>query len=242
MTITERTIKTPKPYSFEEMGQLLALTIGTEWELIVVLGGLYGLRLNEILGLRWSDMDNEMETFSVVGQLPFALPAGTTYVTEMVPVKSNKRTLPVTDMTIPFFWRQLMHQTNQKISMKKSHEIYHDNDLVIAKPNGCPEREESVSANFSQFLRQQGLRHIRFHDLRHSAATNMHELTEDFNTVEQILGHSLKSGGSQLGISSNLQAVAVQYTDDCLDRKSFVLNAYHEKIVDLEALYHHPCH
>ena len=78
MTITERTIKTPKPYSFEEMGQLLALTIGTEWELIVVLGGLYGLRLNEILGLRWSDMDNEMETFSVVGQLPFALPAGTT--------------------------------------------------------------------------------------------------------------------------------------------------------------------
>ena len=242
MTITERTIKTPKPYSFEEMGQLLALTIGTEWELIVVLGGLYGLRLNEILGLRWSDMDNEMETFSVVGQLPFALPAGTTYVTEMVPVKSNKRTLPVTDMTIPFFWRQLMHQTNQKISMKKSHEIYHDNDLVIAKPNGCPEREESVSANFSQFLRQQGLRHIRFHDLRHSAATNMHELTEDFNTVEQILGHSLKSGGSQLGISSNLQAVAVQYTDGCLDRKSFVLNAYHEKIVDLEALYHHPCH
>ena len=242
MTITERTIKTPKPYSFEEMGQLLALTIGTEWELIVVLGGLYGLRLNEILGLRWSDMDNEMETFSVVGQLPFALPAGTTYVTEMVPVKSNKRTLPVTDMTIPFFWRQLMHQTNRKISVKKSREVYYDNDLVIAKPNGCPEREESVSANFSQFLRQQGLRHIRFHDLRHSASTNMHELTEDFNTVEQILGHSLKSGGSQLGISSNLQAVAVQYTDVYLDRKSFILNAYHEKIVDLEALYHHPRH
>lgn len=242
MTITERTIKTPKPYSFEEMGQLLALTIGTEWELIVVLGGLYGLRLNEILGLRWSDMDDEMETFSVVEQLPFALLAGTTYVTELVPVKPSKRTLPVTDMTIPFFWRQLMHQTNQKISMKKSHEVYYDNDLVIAKPNGCPEREESVSANFSQFLRQQGLRHIRFHDLRHSASTNMHELTEDFNTVEQILGHSLKSGGSQLGISSNLQAVAVQYTDVYLDRKSFILNAYHEKIVDLEALYHHPRH
>lgn len=242
MTITERTIKTPKPYSFEEMGQLLARTIGTEWELIVVLGGLYGLRLNEILGLRWSDMDNEMETFGVVEQLPFALPTGTTYVTEMVPVKSGKRTLPVTDMTIPFFWRQLMHQINLKISMKKSREVYYDNDLVIAKPNGCPEREESVSANFSQFLRQQGLRHIRFHDLCYSAATNMHELTEDFNTVEQILGHSLKSGDSQLGISSNLQAVAVQYTDDCLDRKSFVLNAYHEKIVDLEVLYHHPRH
>ena len=240
MTITERTIKTPKPYSFEEMGQLLALTIGTEWELIVVLGGLYGLRLNEILGLRWSDMDDEMETFSVVEQLPFALPAGTTYVTELVPVKPSKRTLPVTDMTIPFFWRQLMHQTNQKISMKKSHEIYHDNDLVIAKPNGCPEREENVSANFGQFLRQQGLRPIRFPDLCRSAAISMCELTGDFYTVEQILGHSVKSVGSQLGIASNLQAVATQYVDVCLDRKTIVLNAYHEKIVDIEAINQHP--
>ena len=123
MAITERTIKTPKPYSLEEMSQLLTLTTGTEWELIVVLGGLYGLSLNEILGLRWSDMDDEMETFSVVEQLPFALPTGITYVTEMVPAKSRKRTLPVTYMTIPFFWRQLIHQINLKISMKKSHSM-----------------------------------------------------------------------------------------------------------------------
>lgn len=239
MTITERTIKTPKPYSLEEMGQLLTLTIGTEWELIVVLGGLYGLRLNEILGLRWRDMDYEMENFSVVWQLP-ALPAGTTYVTEMVPVKSSKRTLPVTEMTIPFFFRQRMHQINLKISMRKSREVYYDNDLVIAKPNGCPEREKNVSANFSQFLRQQGLRHIRFPDLCRSAATNMCELSGDFYTVEQILGHSLKSVASQLGLSSNLQAVTAQDTDVCLDRKSLILNAYHEKTVDIEALNHHP--
>ena len=160
----------------------------------------------------------------------------------MAPVKSSERTLPITNLTAPYFIRQVWRQTNQRVLLESSGENYYDNDLVIAKPNGCPEREESVSANFSQFLRQQGLRHIRFHDLRHSASTNMHELTEDFNTVEQILGHSLKSGGSQLGISSNLQAVAVQYTDVYLDRKSFILNAYHEKIVDLEALYHHPRH
>lgn len=242
MTITERTIKTPKPYSLEEMSQLLTLTTGTEWELIVVLGGLYGLSLNEILGLRWSDMDDDMETFSVVWQLPFALPAGTTYVKEMVPVKSGKRTLPVTEMTVPYFFRQLMHKINLKISMERSREVYYDNNLVIAKPNGCPEREENVSANFSQFLRQQGLRPIRFPDLCRSAAINMCELTGDFYTVEQILGHSVKSVGSQLGIASNLQAVTAQYVDVCLDRKTIVLNAYHEKTVDIEAMNQHPCY
>ena len=74
-----------------------------------------------------------------------------------------------------------------------------------------------------------GLRHIRFHDLRHSAATNMHELTGDFYTVGQILGHSLKGIGIQLGISNNMESVTAQYVDVRLDRKTFVLNAYQQK-------------
>lgn len=89
------------------MRQLLACTIGNEWELIVILGGLYGLRLSEILGLRWSNVDLENQTFSVVEQLPFALPAGTTYVSEMAPVKSSERTLPITNLTAPYFIRQV---------------------------------------------------------------------------------------------------------------------------------------
>lgn len=225
--------KTPEPYTVEEMRQLLACAMGNEWELIVILGGLYGLRLSEILGLRWRNVDLENQTFSVAEQLPFALPAGTTSVSEMAPVKSSERTLPITNLTMPYFIRQVWRQTNQRILLESSGEDYYDNDLVIAKPNGCPERRERVSANFGQFLRHQGLRHIRFHDLRHSAATNMHELTGDFYTVGQILGHSLKGIGIQLGISNNMEAVTAQYVDVRLERKSFVLNSYHEKLLEL---------
>ena len=225
--------KTPEPYTVEEMRQLLACAMGNEWELIVILGGLYGLRLSEILGLRWRNVDLENQTFSVVEQLPFALPAGTTSVSEMAPVKSSERTLPITNLTMPYFIRRVWRQTNQRILLESSGEDYYDNDLVIAKPNGCPERRERVSANFGQFLRHQGLRHIRFHDLRHSAATNMHELTGDFYTVGQILGHSLKGIGIQLGISNNMEAVTAQYVDVRLERKSFVLNSYHEKLLEL---------
>lgn len=227
--------KTPDPYTVEEMRQLFAHTAGTDWEMLVVLGGLYGLRLSEILGLRWRNVDLENKTFGVVEQLSFALPAGTTYVENMAPVKSSERTLPITDLTLPYFIRQKERQKEQKCLLRMAGEPYYDNDLVLTQPNGTPKRRERVSTNFGQFLRHQGLRHIRFHDLRHSAATNMHELTGDFYTVGQILGHSLKGIGIQLGISNNMEAVTAQYVDVRLDRKRFVLNAYHKATLNHEA-------
>ena len=76
--------------------------------------------------------------------------------------------------------------------------------------------------------------HIRFHDLRHTAATNMHQLTGDFYTVGKILGHSLKGIGLQLGISTNMEATTAQYVDVRLDRIKIVLQAYHDAIFPLE--------
>jgi len=67
-------------------------------------------------------------------------------------------------------------------------------------------------------------------DLRHSAATNMHELTDDFYAVGKILGHSLKGVGIQLGISTSLEATTAQYVDVRIDRKAVVLNTYHHAI------------
>lgn len=48
--------------------------------------------------------------------------------------------------------------------------------LVIAKPDGSPQRRDRMSANFGQLIRHLEMPHIRFHDLRHTAATNMHQL------------------------------------------------------------------
>lgn len=223
--------KTPDPYTTEKMSALLANVAGSKWELIVVLGGLYGLRLSEILGLRWRNVDLESKTFAVVEQLPFETPAGTVTIDEMAPVKSSERVLPITDLTLPYFQRQLALQAEQKTLLAGAGQAYYDNDLVIAKPNGAPERRERVSSNFGQLLRHTGMPHMRFHDLRHSAATNMHQLTGDFYTVGMILGHSLKGIGIQLGISNNLESVTAQYVDVRLDRKQVVLDTYHRAVL-----------
>lgn len=79
-------------------------------------------------------------------------------------------------------------------------------------------------------LRQSGLPHIRFHDLRHTAATNMHQLVGDFYTVGKILGHSLKGIGLQLNISTSLEATTAQYVDVRLDRKKTLLDMYHNAL------------
>lgn len=69
-------------------------------------------------------------------------------------------------------------------------------------------------------------------DLRHSAATNMHQLTGGFYTVGQILGHSLKGIGIQLQLSINLEAVTAQYVNVRLDHKRVVLDTYHSAVLD----------
>lgn len=222
--------KTPEPYTVEQMQILMSKAIGTQWELIVVLAGLYGLRLSEVIGLRWRNVDLEKGTFAVVEQMPYAVPGGTTSITEMAPVKSSERVLPITAETLPCFQRQYAIQKAQRDFMASAGGQYIDNDLVIAKSDGAPERRDRVSSNFGQLLRHLDMPHIRFHDLRHTAATNMHQLTGDFYTVGQILGHSLKGAGIQLGISNNLDSVTAQYIDVRLDRKKIVLEAYHQAI------------
>lgn len=224
--------KTPDPYTIEEMQKLFSYASGTHWEMILILGGLYGLRLSEALGLRWRNVDLDKKTFSVIEQLPFQLPASVTEIQEMAPVKAGERTLPLTDTILPYFRCHKMQQEKQKQLLAASGERYYDNDLVLAKPNGLPERRDRVSASFGQFLRHQEMRHIRFHDLRHSAATNMHQQSGDFYTVGQILGHSsLKGVGIQLGISNNLESVTEQYIDVRMDRKLLLLENYHKAVL-----------
>ena len=223
--------ETPAPYTVEQMRTLLEHTAGTRWELILILSGLYGLRLSETLGLRWKNVDLEKGSIAIVEQLPYKLPPASLQIEEMAPVKAGERILPITDVTRPYFLRQRTLQEEQRHTAEISEQQYYDNDLVISKATGAPERRECVSPDFGQLLRRLGMPHIRFHDTRHSAATNMHQLTGDFFTVAQILGHSVKGAGIQLGISNSLDAVTAQYINVRPERKLVVLNVYHQAVL-----------
>ena len=222
--------KTPDTYTPDQVRSLMERVAGTEWEMPVVLGGLYGMRRSEILGLRWRNVDLEQGTFDVVEQLPFKVPPHTTTIQEMAPPKSNGRRLPITDMARPFFERQLARLEADKQAARQEGRPFYENNLVVCKANGAPQAANWISSGFGKLLAGLDMPHIRFHDLRHTAATNMHQLTGDFYTVGEVLGHTLAGIEASLGLSMNFEAVTARYVDVRLERKKEVLDAYHAAV------------
>lgn len=58
----------------------------------------------------------------------------------------------------------------------------------------------------------------------------MHQLTGDFYTVGEVLGHTLAGIGASLGLSMNFEAVTARYVDVRLERKKEVIDAYHSAL------------
>ena len=128
--------------------------------------------------------------------------------------------------------RLLALQEEQKENRKLCGRCYNKKyaDYICVDAMGNLLKPDYLSNSFQIILQNYHLRRIRFHDLRHTAATNMHQLTGDFYTVGEILGHTLKGIGISLGISTNLEAVTAQYVDVRLERKQSVLQTYHKAL------------
>ena len=110
ITKFSKTSNVPDPYTIPQLQQFFAIVSGTKWEFPVVIAALYGLRISEILGLRWRNVDLDAQELRVVEQLPYGLEKGVHEVSEMAPVKSKEagqgRTLPITEVSLRFFLRQ----------------------------------------------------------------------------------------------------------------------------------------
>ena len=196
----------------------------------VILGGTYGLRRSEVAGLMWPKVDLENDRFTVNEQLPFKLTAHTKKIVKLSPTKSkaSERVLPITSFVKPFFVMQKQIQELQKQYALENNLPYYDNELVVAKPDGSPVLADWISTTFPDLLEALDLPHLRFHDLRHTAATNMYNLTGDFFTVGEILGHT--GIGAALGVSVNPENVTARYVEVRLERKKEVLDSYHQEL------------
>lgn len=225
-----------EPYSIAEMQRLLCYAVNTEWEMIALLAGLYGLRRSEVTGLRWKNVDLDIGVLKIVEQQPFALDRRATEIDQMAPTKSAGRILPISPVTKEWFERQKNVQQRQRRFCEAAGMQYHDNDLVVSSPDGAPICSDHISSAFSAQLRKWNCRHIRFHDLRHSAATGMHDLTGDIYTVSEVLGHTTEGTCMSLGLSRQICHVTERYVRVNLSRKQEVLSAYHEAVLAFDNL------
>lgn len=148
-----------------------------------------GLRAGEILGLRWEDVNLTLGAFTI-RQKFYRL--GKELLFNAPKSKSSRRTIPLPQEHLGVLRRL---QEEQKAHKDAFGDAYHDHGLVFCQPNGKPiHLHNLVGRDFRPLLKEAKLPRLRFHDLRHSAASILIAMGTDLVTVSHLLGHGSGAG------------------------------------------------
>lgn len=180
------------PYTIQEIAQLLQLTQNDSIAVPIFLASFYGLRRSEILGLRWSAIDFQQGTISIVTTVvreKHGDEIRTVVRDHTTKTESSMRTLPLCPYTYQYFTALWQRQQNQRQICGDSYNTQFL-DFVCVDPMGTLLQPDYVTQKFQKLLEQYGLRRIRFHDLRHSCATIMLYLGYTLKDIQTWLGHS----------------------------------------------------
>ena len=185
-------------YNVEQLNELLRVVQGDTLETVIRLTALYGFRRSEVCGLKWSAVDFHQKTLTVRRA---AVMVGTKLeCVDKTKTASSYRTLPLTAEMAQYL-RTLKAQ--QEDAQKLIGMSCEEDGYVCCWPDGSPLKPEYVSRRFDKLLRENGLPKIRFHDLRHSAASLLSELGFSLKDIQEWLGHS--DIATTANIYSNLQ-------------------------------------
>ena len=178
-------------YDSEEMLKLFEVVKGTKLELPVLLGAFYGLRRSEALGIKWSAIDFEQNTIEVCHIVTSCNLDGKSVLvqTDTTKTKSSHRTLPL----VPEFKEKLLEQkARQEEYRRVCGKCYNTEYLeyICVDEMGNLLRPNYVTDTFKRVLEKNGLRPIRFHDLRHSCASLLLANGVPMKQIQEWLGHS----------------------------------------------------
>lgn len=155
-------------YRLEELEQLFEATKDHPYSLLIQITAFYGLRRSEALGLRWDAIDFERNTITIRHIVTNAKIDGKYEIVreDRAKTKSSLRSLPlVSNIREKLLALREQQKENRRVCGNCYSKKYDGYVFVDAMGNIFNPR--SVTANFSKLLEQNGLRHIRFHDLRH---------------------------------------------------------------------------
>jgi len=142
-----------------------------------------GLRLRELLALRWCHVNLDLSSLSVVETLYRR--GG--YVIKEPKSRYSRRTVALPPSLALLLRRRRAGQEALGTLLGKP---LTEGDFVFAYVDGSPLDPSTVSHAFAKTVREAGLPHVRFHDLRHSHATLMLSAGVHPKVVSERLGHS----------------------------------------------------
>ncbi len=147
-----------------------------------------GMRFSELRGLSWSDVDWIKGTISVKRQIQQMPRIGPTIGEPKT--HSGIRTIRLGETSLDMLREQ--RQRVERLQVQAGDD-WQERGLIFPSRNGTPFNPGAVQEEFSRVLDAAGLPRIRFHDLRHTAASLMLSHGVAALVVSKILGHSSPS-------------------------------------------------
>jgi integrase len=170
--------------SAEQVTTLLAATRHDRLHAVYALAVTTGMRLGELLGLKWSDLDLDAGRLSIRRTLQRQRDSGLTLCEPKT--AQSRRTVELSRTAIAALRVHRSAQLRERLAAP----AWHDHDLVFAGAAGGPLDPGGVSAGFQTALTRAGLPAVRFHDLRHTAATLCLLSGVHVKYVSEMLGHT----------------------------------------------------
>lgn len=174
-------------YDQSELENLFQITDSTIIGLIVRVAAYYGFRRSEIAGLRWQSIDFKRKTITVENKVLNI--EKEVICTETLKTLSSNRTMPLLpEIEERLIKRKKEIEHNKKIYKSSYNKKYED--YVFVNDIGDLILPDYISHFFGDLLKKHNLKHIRFHDLRHSCASLLVANKVPMKHIQEWLGHS----------------------------------------------------
>ena len=145
-----------------DVPRFLEATLSTPYARMYYTALYTGMREGELLGLPWRGVDLKSAYISVFQELS---KRGGVSAIKDVKTRYSRRRISLSPSLVQVLREHRLETEAQAILLGR--ELSGD-DLVFAYPDGRPLDPSTVSHALSRLLREAGLPHLRFHDLRHS--------------------------------------------------------------------------
>ena len=178
-------------YDKKEINTLFDIIQGHPLEVAIKLAAFYGLRREEIIGLKWTAIDFENNTLTIQHTVTECNLDGKhiEVASDTAKTDSSLRTMPlVTNFRAMLLAKKEKQEHYRKLCGRSYCKEYLD--YIFVNEMGERWKPRYLSDGFKRILEQNGLRRIRFHDLRHTCASLLFANNVPMKKIQEWLGHS----------------------------------------------------
>lgn len=147
-----------------------------------------GLRIGELLALKWTDFNDKQGTIRITKTLYNPTNNFEKYELLTPKTKGSVRTIKIDDMIVSMLKKHKIKQNETKL---KNRTIYQDNRFIFARDDGHPQLRKVVETRLKRILKKACIdKNITPHSFRHTHTSLLIEAGVGVKEIQQRLGHT----------------------------------------------------